>query len=65
MSEQLLEFISAIIGILIVFGAMGIGCAIYEIIITMFEDRKRKKVRRPRQKQKCKVWSDVKGVRRR
>lgn len=64
MSEQLLEFISAIIGILALFGFIGIGCAIYEIIITMFEDRKRKKVRRPRQKQKCKVWSDVKGVRR-
>ncbi len=64
MSEQLLEFISAIIGILALFGFIGIGCAIYEIIITMFEDRRRKKVRRPRQKQKCKVWSDVKGVRR-
>ena len=64
MSEQLIKFILAIAGILIVFGAMGIGCAIYEIIITMFEDRRRKKVRRPRQKQKCKVWSDVKGVRR-
>ena len=63
MSEQLLEFISAIISILIAFGAMGIGCAIYEIIITMFEDGRRKKLR-PRQKQKCKVWSDVKGVRR-
>ncbi len=64
MAEQLLEFISAIIGILALFGFIGIGCAIYEIIITMFEDRRRKKVRRPRQKQKCKVWSDVKGVRR-
>ena len=63
-SEQLIEFISAIIGILALFGFIGIGCAIYEIIITMFEDRRRKKVRRHRQKQKCKVWSDVKGVRR-
>ena len=61
MSEQFLEFISAMAGIFIVFGAMGIGCAIYEIIITMFEDRRRKKVKRPRQKQKCKVWSDVNG----
>ena len=62
MSEQLLEFISAIIGILALFGFIGIGCAIYEIIITMFEDGRRKKLR-PRQKQKCKVWSDMKGVR--
>ena len=57
MSEQLLEFISAIIGILIVFGAMGIGCAIYEIVITMFEDRRRKKVRRPELKKYCK-WNN-------
>lgn len=63
MSEQLLEFVSAIVGITALFGFIGIGCAVYEIIITMFENRRRKKVRRPRQKQKCKVWSDVKGVR--
>ena len=56
MSEQLLEFISAIISILIAFGAMGIGCALYEIIITMFEDRRRKKVRRPELKKYCK-WN--------
>ena len=57
MSEQLIEFISAIAGILIVFGAMGIGCAIYEIVITMFEDRRRKKVRRPELKKYCK-WNN-------
>lgn len=62
MSEQLLEFISAIIGILALFGFIGIGCAVYEIIITMFENRRRKKVRRPELKKCCK-WSDVKGVR--
>ena len=56
MSEQLLEFISAIISILIAFGAMGIGCALYEVIITMFEDRRRKKVRRPELKKYCK-WN--------
>ena len=56
MSEQLIEFISAMAGIFIVFGTMGIGCAIYELIITMFEDRKRKKVKTTELKKYCK-WT--------
>ena len=57
MSEQLLDFIQALIGIFIVFGAIGVGCAIYEIIVITFQHRKRKKVRRPELKKYCK-WNN-------
>lgn len=55
MSEKLIEFISAIIGITALFGFIGFGCAVWEIIITTFENR-RKKVERPKQKY-CK-WNN-------
>ena len=50
MSEQLLDFIQALIGIFIVFGAMGIGCAVWEFTAAVLERRRRKKQERKRKR---------------